>query len=243
MKVYLAGTASSRKITEKERIPYLLESFYYIKEWQLKYIKNVTKSFLLDSGAFTFMVNSSSHVEWDEYIEKYADFIVRNNIENFFELDIDSVVGYKKVMEYRKKLESLTNKKCIPVWHKNRGVGDYKEMCDNYEYVAIGGIVAREIKPTQYKIFPALINEAHKRGAKVHGLGFTNISLLPVYHFDSVDSTSWASGCRFGSLYKFKNGQMSCVSKKQGKRALGEKVNEHNLSEWVKFQEYAEVNL
>lgn len=243
MKIFLAGSASFPSICENKEIPYLLESFYYFKEWQYNYIKTVTKDFLLDSGAFTFMTNSKSYVEWDEYIEKYAEFINKNNIEKFLELDIDPVIGYQKVLEYRKKLEYLTNKPCIPVWHKTRGIEEFKKMCDEYDYVSIGGIVAKEIKPNQYKIFPALINEAHKRRAKIHGLGFTNINLLRSFHFDSVDSTSWTSGCRFGSLYHFNNGKMSVYSRNEGKRAKREKVDEHNLNEWIKFQKYAEVNL
>lgn len=243
MKLFLAGTAIFQELTESKEIPYLLESFYYFKDWQLEYIRTKTKDFLLDSGAFTFMSNAKSHVSWDEYIERYADFIKRNNIEKFFELDIDSVVGYDKVLEYRRKLEGLAGRPCIPVWHKTRGIEDFKKMCDEYDYVAIGGIVAKEIRPEHYKIFPALINEAHKKGAKIHGLGFTNINLLPLYHFDSVDSTSWTTGCRYGSLYHFNNGKMTSFPRSQGKRALRHKINEHNLNEWIKFQKYAEVNL
>jgi len=243
MKVFLAGTAPFQELTERKYIPYLLESFYYFKDWQVNYIAMKTKDFLLDSGAFTFMSNAKSNANWDEYIESYANFINRNNIEKFFELDIDSIVGYKKVLEYRHKLESLTGKRCIPVWHKNRGVDDFKRICAEYDYVAIGGIVAKEIRPEHYKVFPALINEAHKNGAKIHGLGFTNINLLPMYHFDSVDSTSWTSGCRFGTLYHFNDGKMTVFSKTKGKRALREKANEHNLDEWIKFQKYAEAKL
>ena len=225
------------------KIPYLLESFYYFKSWQFEYIEKNTDDFLLDSGAFTFMSDSKSYVDWDKYIEKYAEFIKQNSVKKFFELDIDSVVGYEQVLAYRKKLESLTGRRCIPVWHRSRGLDEYKKMCKEYDYVAIGGIVSREIPPECYKVFPALINEAHSNGAKVHGLGFTSVNLLSVYHFDSVDSTSWTSGGRFGSLYRFYNGKMSVFSKDKGKRALREKINNHNLDEWIKFQKYAEVNL
>ena len=60
--------------------------------------------FLLDSGAFTFMNNSKS-VDFDLYLDKYIDFIIEKNIKYFFELDIDSIVGYKKVLQLRERLE------------------------------------------------------------------------------------------------------------------------------------------
>lgn len=246
MNIYLAGQVKSFQGKQehtnavKEHRPYILESFYYADEITEKLIPYFGE-FLLDSGAFTFMMSSKNHVAWEEYIERYAAFINRNKVEKFFELDIDSVVGYKKVLEYRKRLEKLTNKPVIPVWHKSRGIDDYKKMCDEYGYVAIGGIVSKEIKPDQYKAFPTMIKEAHKRKAKVHGLGFTSLEWLPKCHFDSVDSTAWTTGNRFGFVYQFNGRTMIKHDVPKGKRlADSKKVAEINYLEWIKFQKYAE---
>lgn len=223
--------------------PFILESFFYCDadtERLIPYFGD----FLLDSGAFTFMQNSKTHVVWEDYVERYADFINRNRIEKFFELDIDSVVGYAKVIEYRNRLERLTGKQCIPVWHKSRGIREYLKSCDEYGYVAIGGIVAKEIKQTEYKYFPKMIQEAHKRSCKVHGLGFTNLTALPSTHFDSVDSTAWTTGNRFGFVYKFNGTTMVKIDAPQGSRiADPKKVALNNFTEWVKFQRYAETHL
>ena len=226
-----------------EHRPFILESFYYA-DADTERLLPFFGDFLLDSGAFTFMSNAKTHVKWDEYIEKYADFIIRNNIDKFFELDIDSVVGYDKVKKFRHKLEELTGKQCIPVWHKSRGIKEYKRMCDEYAFVAIGGIVSREITPDQYKAFPSMISEAHKRGTKVHGLGFTNLSLLPKIHFDSVDSTAWTTGNRFGFVYRFDGKTMVKYDAPKGKRlADSRQIALINYIEWIKFQKYAEENL
>lgn len=242
MKIYFAGTASYPELTQRFDIPYILESFYYFRDWQKEYIKT-RKEFLLDSGAFTFMQNTSKKIEWEDYIDKYANFIIINNIKNYFELDIDNVVGYTKVMQLRKRLENITNTQCIPVWHKSRGIKEYERLCNEYPYVAIGGIVSGEIRPEHYPAFIPMIKKAHDLGTKVHGLGFTRTSLLPKYHFDSVDSTSWTSGCRFGSLVKYRDGRLYTYGKQQGKRAKTEMVHINNLKEWIKFQKYAEANL
>lgn len=226
-----------------EHRPYILESFYYTDadtERLLPYFGD----FMLDSGAFTFMQGTKGDVIWDDYIEKYADFIKRNKIEKFFELDIDSVVGYKQVLQYRKKLESLVGRQSIPVWHKSRGKQEYLRMCDEYDYVAIGGIVSKEIIPDHYKIFPSMISEAHKRKAKIHGLGFTSLEWLLKCHFDSVDSTAWTTGNRFGFVYQFDGKTMRKVDCPKGKRLKdSRKIALINYMEWIKFQMYAEKKL
>ena len=117
-------------------------------------------------------------------------------------------------------------------------------MCKEYDYVAIGGLVTKEIASTEYKYFTWFINIAHKYGAKIHGLGFTNLKGLEKYHFDSVDSTSWTTGNRFGAVYKFNGRTMEKVNKKEGQRLADSKaVAIHNFTEWVKFQKWAERNL
>lgn len=246
MKVCLAGTNCLKKnIDLYKKIPYILESFYTIKEWQLPIIKQ-SKYFLLDSGAFTFMNNFKGVINWQEYIDKYADFIIKNNIKYFFELDIDVLVGHEKVKEYRKYLENKTQRKCIPVWHKSRGLDEWKKLTKEYDYVAIGGIVIKEIKPKDYKYFTPLLEIARKNNCKVHGLGFTGMKYLKKYRFYSVDSTSWTAGSRFGVLYQFKNNIIQQINKPNNCRIKKEKEQEclkNNLNEWIKFQKYAEKNL
>lgn len=223
--------------------PYILESFYYCDadtERLLPYFGD----FLLDSGAFTFIQNAKKTVDWNQYIKQYAEFIKRNNIEKFFELDIDSVVGYEKVLEYRAILENLVGKPCIPVWHKSRGIDEYYKHCEEYSYVGIGGYVIKELTPNDFKAFPPMIRYAHKYGAKVHCLGFTRLTDLPKYHFDSVDSTAWTTGNRFGFIYKFNGRTMIKHDVPEGMRlADSRRVALRNYTEWIKFQKYAEVHL
>ena len=245
MKLYIAGTASHREIVENRNIPYLLESYYYIKPWQMDYIKNHCQSFILDSGAFTFMggfsfTQGNTNIQWEKYCDEYAEFVKANNIQYFIELDIDSVVGYDKVKELRRELEKKVGRQCIPVWHSTRGVEEWKSMCDEYSYVAIGGIVGGEWKAQAEKFIPWFIKEAHKRNAMVHGLGFTKTKKLKEYHFDSVDSTRWSAGARFGDLHYYIDGEIRNAGRRNGYRCHGEKALRHNLDEWLKMQKYAD---
>jgi hypothetical protein len=250
MRLFLAGVAPWRSgggydpIIRKHR-PFILESFFYADadtERLLPYYGD----FLLDSGAFTFCGTGGFTVDkFNEYLERYADFINRNHVEKFFELDVDSITGYEKVLEYRKKLERLTGKQCIPVWHISRGKDEFLRHCDEYPYVALGGYVAaiKANDPRQkayVKAYPWFISEAHKHGAKIHGLGFTQLALLPHYHFDSVDSTAWTTGNRFGYLYYFDGKTMQKKNAPAGHRIGDSRAAAlHNYTEWIKYQKYA----
>ena len=222
----------------------ILESFYYLRKNEefMTLVKHLG-SFLLDSGAFTFM--SGSHkgaINWDEYVEEYAEFINRWNVQLFFELDIDSVVGLTEVERLRDKLEALTGKKPIPVWHRNRGKEYFIKMSENYPYVALGGIVTKEIDRKKYETaFPWFIKTAHDHKCKIHGLGYTTVANLKKYHFDSVDSTAWLYGNRGGYLYKFnpRTGLLEQLGK-EGCRLKSREGAVNNFNEWVKFGKYAE---
>ncbi|NCB47382.1 hypothetical protein EOM81_10250 [bacterium] len=241
MKIYLAGVYSRPYLIEKFNPEMILESFFYAKDAPI-FMENIVKNntdFLLDSGAFTFM-NQKGKVDFDSWVVAYAEFINKFNVDNFLELDIDSVVGIKEVERLRGKLESLTQKKCIPVWHVSRGHKYWLDMIKKYKYVAIGGIVTKEIKKQQYPIFLKLLQDANLHGCKVHGLGFTHTSLLKKYPFYSVDSTSWLSGSRFAHVYRFQNARILQQSRPNGKKMVNYKiVDDNNFCEWLKFQRYA----
>ena len=243
MRIYLAGIASHQSICGKNPPKYFLESFYYFKDWEKTLLE--TSDILLDSGAFTFMQSSKKKTNWDEYIERYAQFIVSNNIDKFFELDIDSIVGYAEVLRLRDKLQRLTGKQPIPVWHKPRGISEYKRHCDEFPYIAIGGYVIKEFRPSDFSALPAMLNYAHLHNTKVHGLGFTATTRLKEYHFDSVDSTTWTVGGRFADLCYFDGHTMRRWSSVRNgmKMTNSEGVCEKNYNEWLKFQAYAEHHL
>jgi len=266
MDIYLAGTSSRPYLKENMDIficaPHsnwmkdgleendnqsisILESFVYVSDWMLPYIQNRYWNFLLDSGAFTFMSDkaNSTGVNWDSYVARYCDFIRANKIEKFFELDIDVVVGLKEVERLRRKIEAATGAQPIPVWHKARGLDYWRGMTKEYKYVAVGGIVTKEIKRDEHRIFTNLINIAKENGAKVHGLGYTNLKGLEKYKFDSVDSTSWLYGNRSGVVYKFNGRTIVQIKKPAGTMLAAREVAVNNFREWVKFQKYAEKNL
>lgn len=90
------------------------------------------------------------------------------------------------------------------------------------------------------------VDEAHKLGAKVHGLGYTrtqDIAKAEVM-FDTVDSTSWLSASRFRSISKFDGSKMThVIPQKQQKYACKLNWKElylKSLDEWITYANYIE---
>jgi len=240
MKIFLAGSGHVNMWLDENFINfYRLESYHNISSQERKRVTEY-KDFILDSGAFTYLNGADGNINWDKYVENYAAFINKYGVKNFIELDIDPIVGIKEVERLRSKLEQLTDKKSIPVWHKSRGKDYWLKIVREYNYVAIGGIVTREIKPSEYKYFHWLLAEAKKQNCKVHGLGFTNLKGLEEYDFYSVDSTSWLSGNRFGSIYKFNGKTLLKFDKPVGMRVKTNETAQNNFYEWVKFANHKE---
>lgn len=239
-KLFLAGGESEAKECSKEQKKYkvnILESFLQTTAESERYLPYYD-DYMLDSGAFSMLTGNTKKINLKSYVDAYIEYINRHDIKKFFELDIDPIIGYDEVLQIRNYIERKTGKKPIPVWHRSRGKEEFLKMCSDYPYVALGGIAIKEIKPSEHQHFTWFINEAHKRGAKIHGLGYTNLKGLQKYHFNSVDSSSWVSGNRFGHVYRFNGKTLVKYDKPEGMRVKNKKTALNNFVEWVKFSEY-----
>lgn len=196
------GKPVAQLMTEQGiKMKYNLMSYYYIKGKQelATYIRDNSEEILIDSGAHSFQ--KGKKVDWVEYTKQYAEFIKkfdRPKVIGYFEMDVDNIIGYDKVLELRKILESVSDK-IIPVWHKNRGIDDFKKMCQKYagKVVAITGFKNEDIQDHQYLMF---LKYAKKYNCRVHCLGMTRKKILDQVPFDYVDSSSWTQSAIFGRI-------------------------------------------
>lgn len=211
MKIFLSGSEASpdkRKVIAElakrgVRFHYNLMSYYYLRgnESFCEMVRDLSQGIMIDSGAHSFQ--KGVKVEWEKYTHEYAAFIKRfdrPNVYGYFEMDVDNIIGYDKVLYLRKILEteSGTNK-VIPVWHKGRGIDEYKKMCRDYSgrIVAITGFKNEDIRDEQY---PAFLKYAWSYGCRVHCLGMTRKAVLDKVPFDFVDSSSWAQQAIYGKV-------------------------------------------
>lgn len=253
MIVYLAGFKTIEKTWNKPtKDIHLLSSFWEHKNGN--YGEYATQeNHILDSGAFSAINDKTGkykNFDWNTYVKKYIAFIKKTNQKLFFELDIDCVVGLQKVEYYRKQIEDAIGIPPIVCWHANRGSDYWIKSCEDYPYVALGTTTAsnagKKIRANP-EILHWFINHAHKNKAKIHGLGFTSTPMLKKLKFDSVDSTTWNVGGKFGKICKFSNNWTECRQNRpehlKNHRAKTIELNIYNFEQWVKFQKYAEHNL
>lgn len=189
-------------IEQGVRYKWNLMSFFYIgkKKYKLaEFIRDHSEEILIDSGAHSFQ--KGAKVKWDEYTQRYAEFIKRfdrPNVIGYFEMDVDNIIGYDKVLELRAVLERVSDK-IIPVWHKNRGIPEYQRMCQQYsgKIVAITGFKNEDIRDEQYMMF---LKYAKRFNCKVHCLGMTRRKVLDKVPFDYVDSSTWKQHGIYGMI-------------------------------------------
>ena len=139
-----------------------------------------------------------------KYTKEYADFIYKHDEEKilgYFEMDIDPAGHpYEYVLRLRKILRRGSNK-IIPVWHKNRGIEDFKDMCKNPIHkdriVPITGFKNEDIKDEDYIWF---VRYAHAHNYKIHCLGIDKEEYIKIkvpfglYRFKQLEATSFIKG-------------------------------------------------
>lgn len=208
MQFFLATLENSLYIYDDmpdDYIEYGLVSYFYIKnnysimDLVLKKCKHV----LVDSGAFSFQQGKKSNfndfvLSYEEFVKKYAN---HPRIIGFFEMDIDVIVGFEEVLKYRRRLEKITNK-IIPVWHQNRGIKEFYNMCKEYSgrRISVSAVSNPDIIDSQYNLF---INTAKKYNTNIHLLGMTRFDFMQSLNLtktDSADSSSWKQTGIFGGI-------------------------------------------
>lgn len=240
MKIFLSAIDKytlDEMIRRGKEMKWNLLSYYQIRNEVGLFTKCLQHSELMmvDSGAHSFQ--KGKKVDWEEYTKRYADFIQQYDhpkIVGFFEMDVDNIIGYENVLKLRKVLTAVSDK-VIPVWHKNRGIDDFKRMCQEYagKVVAITGFRNEDIRDEQYPIF---LKYAKRWGCKVHCLGMTRREILEKVPFDYTDSASWKLRCTYG--YCKVNGKTLKLKRKMNVADGYVKVWTHDYIEGMQMQQH-----
>lgn len=201
---YDSGKPLSEYVVESGvKMKYNLMSYYYLRSEKAYqngcFIRDNSELVMIDSGAHTFQFGKK--VDFVKYTHEYAEFIKkfdRPNVVGYFEMDVDNVLGHDKVLELREILEAASDK-IIPVWHYNRGIDEYIEMCKKYagKTISITGFKNADIRDDQYIMF---VKKAREYGCKIHCLGMTRKKILDKVPFDYTDSSSWKQSGIYGRI-------------------------------------------
>jgi hypothetical protein len=210
--IYFAGAEQpwALKALRKAEARNVFMSYFYVPK--RKPVADVLKTaafpypvrLMVDSGVFTLLEGMKhgtiGKVDFEEYAANYFAWLKANaqHITTCVNLDLDSVVGCKKVDEWNERYFSEIERLGIEVayvWHKERGRADYLRFCRQYRYIAFSAMLDGGVN---LSLVNSWVRKAGDYGTKVHGLAMTRWDALKRIPFYSVDSTTWLSGTRYG---------------------------------------------
>lgn len=157
----------------------------------------------LDSGAFSAFKKNET---LDPY--KYAEFIKIQAHKLFVYANLDVIGDAEKSWKNQKILESL-GVSPIPCFHlpinkKSSNWEWLKKYAENYDYIALGGMVPLASQQKQLYIFIENCWEIfakYNSNIKVHGFGVQGESILKAFPWFSVDASSVHVIARYGGIY------------------------------------------
>lgn len=208
-----------------ERLKLLL-SYHYFKKVDLhellsKYFADHYPMVFIDSGGFSAATQGVA-INLDEYIsflKKFEDIItVYANLDE---------IGDPELTYQRQKTMEAAGLKPLPVFHTGESLDWLRRYIEEgYDYIALGGMVPySKDKKKLIKWMSMCFNLAAEypdRDIGFHGFGMTNWDLMRAYPWKSVDSSSWCSGFRYGSVPLFdpKTGTFTTVQLRDIKKSF-----------------------
>ena len=157
------------------------------------------KHWFIDSGAFSVFTGKA---EID--LEEYTKDLFTWGCEVYAGLD---VIGNAKQTKVNCDTMKEAGLNPIPTFHFGEDYSYLKHYCEEYDYIALGGVA-------QLRTYPrvsAWLDNCFKIikdyfPIKVHGFAITGERYLKKYPFYSVDSTSWLAGGKFNQVMGVKDG-------------------------------------
>jgi hypothetical protein len=183
----------------------VLASYHYAQNYDVFGVFNEMKvngneQLFIDSGAFS-AYNAGAIID----INNYCNFLKTHQGKYNVAAALDSIGNAELSFNNFLYMRARGCQNIIPTFHVGEPWEYLEKMITESPYVALGGMVpyAKEWQ----KLIPWLTQcfKLAKDKSVFHGFGLTNINILKLLPFYSVDSTSWLSGIRFNSLEIFEN--------------------------------------
>ena len=156
-------------------------------------------SLFLDSGAYSAFTKGIS-IDIQEYIK-----FIKENIEYLTIYANLDCIGDAEASLKNQKIMEEAGLHPIPCYHMNEEEKYLRYYLDNYEYIALGGMVGaskKDLGPWLDWCWDKICTApSYLPTHKVHAFGMTSHDLMVRYPWYSVDSTSWVMTGRFGAVY------------------------------------------
>ncbi|MDD5146820.1 MAG: hypothetical protein PHN39_03750 [Candidatus Pacebacteria bacterium] len=231
MKIYFAGADADIERLKVLGVKYILIAYPYFKR------KGFNKKFLgdfnlfLDSGAYS-VFTGVAQVDLKEMIEDYKklDFIS-------LKCGLDVIGNAEETKQNCLKMREA-GLDVVPTFHYGESFEYLKFYCDNFNYVALGGVA--QLRSQSSLLIRWLDNcysiiRDYVPKIKVHGFAITSYKLLLRYPFYSVDSTTWQSAARFAEHNELKGFKLKRIKSKHLPRDSRLKKNVKSILDLEKF--------
>lgn len=173
----------------------ILFSYHYYKDRinDLTTLKKAGKKIFVDSGAF------SAHSKGAKInIDRYCRYL--ENVNADLQANLDSIGNAEESYQNLRYIEK-SGIKVMPVFHKGEDINYLLNYIEQYDYIALGGMVkSADLSEWIDKVW----QEIYKRNQnlKVHGFGLTTLRYIIKYPWCSIDSSSWVT-IRFAEVARF----------------------------------------
>lgn len=217
--IYMAG-GEIEKLTRSlldNGVRWILYSYYYILRFSKEgFVDRMKREYpgvqwFLDSGAFTYATFAATGNRKippvDKYVQLYMDYVADagEGFSRVTELDLDGIetldIPYEQVQEWLEEmLVRFPHLPVMPTFHGWRGEAEWDRYCNDprIKCMAIGR------GTNNLGLQRRLVMKAMAKGKPVHGFAMTKFkSTLQLVPYDSVDSTSWVMGQKYGLTYIF----------------------------------------
>lgn len=220
------GTVGNDAERERERDVQLriLLSYWYYKDVDLdalfaKYFTAPYPDVFADSGAFSAM---SQKVEVN--IDEYAAWLKRYKHLFSTYSNLDVIGNAEATLKNQIILEDKHGLEPRPVVHAANNYDPLEYyLSKGYKYIALGGLVPYAAQPKLRMRYLINAFKLAQGKAVFHGFGVTSWEVMSQLPWYSVDSSSWGSGFRFGTIPLF-----------DSKRGKFEKAKLGNINECLK---------
>lgn len=181
----------------------ILISYWYFRKKnlreELKSLELKDVHLFADSGAFS-AYSLGGHVNR----EQYADWLYENLdlFDTYVNLDVKGDV--QAGLDNFAYLESR-GLKPLPVYHAGEPWSVLEDFIKDYPYIALGGIAGFRYSTSTCLRWLIKVFRAGQGKSTFHGFGMTSWKLVLSLPWRSVDSSSWASGTRYGNCPVFDN--------------------------------------
>jgi len=248
LRCYYSGVESPVhfNVCEKAGVRRMLTSYY---QWYNKDRQTVRRRmkeyphlrYMIDSGAHSFQADWTLFKTWKEkdftdFVKGYEEWIWENidHIDCAVELDIDytlnmvlggsekSTIGGAMVERWQKEIFMPLEKAgldIIYVWHENRGIEGWEDMCSRFNYVGLPGEFSSKDD------FNKFVSVARRYTTRMHGMASTKSLDFREIPWASIDSITWKTGEMYGTLIDWdeRAQKLDFIDKKEERPALRSK--------------------